>query len=148
MPDVRYFLVLQTPESSSIIVSIEICVCGHIPEGAGIVRLPSLFFPEYTLTKVSTKVMMKLTKSLNKSEVTLMKRSSYRPEIPQETKDGIINLYANDEFLTCDKIAQICKVSKSSVFRILRESSVDRRGKGRTSVTYYCVEPLRDLLAS
>lgn len=77
-----------------------------------------------------------------------MKRSSYRPEIPQETKDRIINLYANDEFLTCDKIARICKVSKSSVFRILRESSVDRRGKGRTSVPYYCVEPLRDLLAS
>ena len=43
MPGVRYFLVLQTPESSSIIVSIGIRVCGHVSEGAGIIRLPSLF---------------------------------------------------------------------------------------------------------
>lgn len=77
-----------------------------------------------------------------------MSRPPFRPRIAEETKQKIIDLYKNDESLTCEKIARICKVSKSSVFRTLKNSSIDRRGKVCTSVTYYCVEPLRDLLAS
>lgn len=143
------FLILQTPESSSIIVSIEICVRERISEGSWNDFGSLLFFPEYALTKVSPKAMMKLTKKVSKeSEVTLMSRLPFRPRIAEETKQKIVDLYKNDESLTCEKIARICKVSKSSVFRTLKNSSIDRRGKGRTSVTYYCVEPLRDLLAS
>ena len=57
---------LQTPESSSIIVSIEICVCGRISEGGWNDFSSLLFFPEYALTKVSSKAMMKLTKKSQK----------------------------------------------------------------------------------
>ena len=69
-----------------------------------------------------------------------MSRLPFRPRIAEETKQKIIDLYKNDEsltcekiarILTCEKIARICKVSKSSVFRTLKNSSIDRRGKGR-----------------
>lgn len=149
MPGVRYFLILQTPKQSSIIsLNRDMCLRTHIWGGWNDFS-SLLFFPEYALTKVSSKAMMKLTKKVSKeSEVTLMSRLPFRPRIAEETKQKIVDLYKNDESLTCEKIARICKVSKSSVFRTLKNSSIDRRGKGRTSVTYYCVEPLRDLLAS
>ena len=60
-----------------------------------------------------------------------MSRLPFRPRIAEETKKKIVDLYKNDESLTCEKIARICKVSKSSVFRTLKNSSIDRRGKGR-----------------
>ena len=108
-----------------------------------------LFFPRIRLDKSVIQSYDETNKKVSKeSEVTLMSRLPFRPRIAEETKQKIVDLYKNDESLTCEKIARICKVSKSSVFRTLKNSSIDRRGKGRTSVTYYCVEPLRDLLAS
>lgn len=132
MPGVRYFLVLQTPESSSIIVSIEICVCGHISEGGWNDFSSLLFFPRICLDKSVTQSYDETNKKVSKeSEVTLMSRLPFRPRIAEETKQKIVDLYKNDESLTCEKIARICKVSKSSVFRTLKNSSIDRRGKGR-----------------
>lgn len=149
MPGVRYFLVLRNPKQSSIIVSIGIRVCGHIPEGAGMISAPFSFFPRICLDKSVIQSYDETNKKVSKeSEVTLMSRLPFRPRIAEETKQKIVDLYKNDESLTCEKIARICKVSKSSVFRTLKNSSIDRRGKVCTSVTYYCVEPLRDLLAS
>ena len=38
-----------------------------------------------------------------------MSRLPFRPRIAEETKQKIIDLYKNDESLTCEKIARICK---------------------------------------
>lgn len=113
------------------------------------ISAPFSFFPRIRLDKSVIQSYDETNKKVSKeSEVTLMSRLPFRPRIAEETKQKIVDLYKNDESLTCEKIARICKVSKSSVFRTLKNSSIDRRGKGRISVTYYCVEPLRDLLVS
>lgn len=56
IPGVRYFLVLQTPESSSIIVSIGIRVCGHVSEGAGMISAPFSFFQNMPWQKCHPKL--------------------------------------------------------------------------------------------
>lgn len=50
----------------------------------------------------------------------LPKRRAGRKPIKPETKDRIVRLYVADE-LTVSEICRVCGVSKSSVFRILRE---------------------------
>lgn len=47
-------------------------------------------------------------------------RRAGRKPIKQEVKERVVALYAADE-LTIDEICLVCGVSKSSVFRILRE---------------------------
>lgn len=49
-----------------------------------------------------------------------MRRKPGRKPIKQEVKERVVRLYAADE-LTVDEICRVCGVSKSSVFRILRE---------------------------
>ena len=52
--------------------------------------------------------------------IDLTKRRAGRKPIRQEVKDRVVELYAAGE-LTIDEICGACGVSKSSVFRILRE---------------------------
>lgn len=49
-----------------------------------------------------------------------LKRRAGRRPIKQEVKERVVKLYAANE-LTIDEICKVCEVSKSSVFRILRE---------------------------
>lgn len=49
-----------------------------------------------------------------------LKRRAGRRPIKQEVKERVVKLYAANE-LTIDEICRACEVSKSSVFRILRE---------------------------
>lgn len=50
----------------------------------------------------------------------LSKRKAGRKPIDDEVKERVVKLYVDGE-LTIDEIGRACKVSKSSVFRILRE---------------------------
>lgn len=47
-------------------------------------------------------------------------RRAGRKPIRQEVRERVVGLYAAGE-LTIDEICQVCGVSRSSVFRILRE---------------------------
>lgn len=126
------FLILQNPKQSSIIsLNRDMCLRTHIRRGLEWFQLPSLF-SGIRLDKSVIQSYDETNKKVSKeSEVTLMSRLPFRPRIAEETKQKIVDLYKNDESLTCEKIARICKVSKSSVFRTLKNSSIDRRGKGR-----------------
>lgn len=61
-------------------------------------------------------------------------RKAGRKPIKGEVKDRVVKLYAADE-LTVDEICRVCGVSKSSVFRILRERRTDANGKEESEGT-------------
>jgi len=50
-----------------------------------------------------------------------------RKRIKEEVRERVIRLYNADE-LTIDEIVRVCGVSKSSVFRILREGRAEDAG--------------------
>jgi len=56
-------------------------------------------------------------------EIVAKRKGGGRPPISEETKDLVVKLYREDE-MTCEKIAKACRISLSSVFRIVRERSV------------------------
>lgn len=43
-----------------------------------------------------------------------------RPPISETIKNAVIKLY-NDDSMTCEDIAKVCNISKSSVFRIIKK---------------------------
>lgn len=53
-------------------------------------------------------------------EVIKKRKPTGRPKINNETQDLVIRLY-NEDSMTCDEIAKACNISRSSVFRIIRE---------------------------
>ena len=64
----------------------------------------------------------------------LQGRKAGRKPIKKEVKDRVVKLYVANE-LTIDEICRACQVSKSSVFRILRErrtEDVETEEHGRT----------------
>lgn len=55
-------------------------------------------------------------------------RKKGRRGIDDKTKDKVAALYRADK-LTVPEIARVCKISESSVFRIMRERRVEASGK-------------------
>lgn len=55
-------------------------------------------------------------------------RKKGRRGIDSKTKERVVELYQADE-LTVPEIARACKVSESSVFRIMRERRVGANGE-------------------
>lgn len=59
-------------------------------------------------------------------------RKKGRRGIDSKTKERVVELYNADE-LTVPEIARVCKVSESSVFRIMRERREEADGKEKDS---------------
>lgn len=60
----------------------------------------------------------------------IKRRRVGRPSISDETKKLVVRLY-NENEMTCGEIAATCKISTSSLFRILKEKELTEFGKNK-----------------
>lgn len=60
----------------------------------------------------------------------IKRRRVGRPSISDETKKLVVRLY-NENEMTCGEIAAVCKISMSSLFRILKEKELTEFGKNK-----------------
>ena len=61
--------------------------------------------------------------------IVIERKKGGRPRIGEETRKRIIELY-NEDAMSCDEIASVCSVSKSSLHRIISEER--RKADGET----------------